>query len=46
MLTLNQFKTILGTINSITIINDDQQIPAHFHITEIGYEQKAFIDCG
>lgn len=46
MLTLNQFKIILWTINSITIINDGQQIPAHFHITEIGYEQKTFIDCG
>lgn len=25
---------------------DDGQVPAHFHVTEVGYLPKKFIDCG
>jgi hypothetical protein len=28
------------------VLPDERAIPAHFHITEVGYVQKDFIDCG
>ena len=28
------------------ILTDGDQIPAHFHITEVGHVAKRFIDCG
>ena len=28
------------------ILSDGDQIPAHFHITEVGHVAKRFIDCG
>jgi hypothetical protein len=28
------------------ILPNDEAIPAHFHITEVGHVQKDFIDCG
>ena len=28
------------------VLPDKSTIPAHFHITEVGYVQKDFIDCG
>ena len=28
------------------VLPDKSAIPAHFHITEVGYVQKDFIDCG
>jgi hypothetical protein len=28
------------------VLPDREQIPAHFHITEVGHVQKEFIDCG
>ena len=28
------------------ILPDGEQIPAHFHITEVGHVTKRFIDCG
>ena len=28
------------------ILPDGDQIPAHFHITEVGHVTKRFIDCG
>lgn len=28
------------------ILSDGDQIPAHFHITEVGHVTKRFIDCG
>ncbi|MFM7180846.1 MAG: DUF6428 family protein [Verrucomicrobiales bacterium] len=27
-------------------IPDGSRVPAHFHITEVGYVAKSFIDCG
>ena len=28
------------------ILPDGDQIPAHYHITEVGHVTKRFIDCG
>ena len=28
------------------ILPDGDQVPAHFHITEVGHVAKRFIDCG
>jgi hypothetical protein len=28
------------------ILPDGDQVPAHFHLTEVGHVQKNFIDCG
>lgn len=28
------------------ILPDGEQVPAHFHLTEVGYVVKNFIDCG
>jgi hypothetical protein len=28
------------------VLPDGDQVPAHFHITEVGYVAKRFIDCG
>ncbi len=28
------------------ILPDGEEIPAHFHLTEVGYVAKKFIDCG
>ena len=28
------------------ILPDGEQIPAHFHLTEVGYVAKKFVDCG
>lgn len=46
MLTLAQFKTILSSIDTIQIIHDGNIIPSHFHITELWFVDKVFIDCG
>lgn len=32
--------------NILFVLPDNQVIPAHFHITEIGRVQRDFIDCG
>jgi len=32
---------------SLTLILPDQtQVPAHFHVTEVGYVKKEFVYCG
>ena len=46
---LNELKTILRSQPSAFprfILPDGDQIPAHFHITEVGRVTKRFIDCG
>ncbi|MBP7884982.1 hypothetical protein KAZ93_02265 [Patescibacteria group bacterium] len=46
MLTLQQFTDILPSIETLAFICNGQTIAQHFHITEIGYVQKSYIDCG
>ena len=46
MLTLKQFADILPTIHNLVFICNRQTIDPHFHITELAYIQKSFIDCG
>jgi hypothetical protein len=46
---LNELKTILRSQPAALprfIMPDGDQIPAHFHITEVGHIAKRFIDCG
>jgi hypothetical protein len=44
---LNTFKEILNEINSIRfILPNGSMVPNHFHITEVGFIEKHFIDCG
>src|SRR5450759_979785 len=46
---LHKFKSILRSHPSSYprfILPDGDQVPAHFHITEVGYVTKRFIDCG
>jgi hypothetical protein len=46
---LHKFKSILRSHPSAYprfILPDGDQVPAHFHITEVGYVTKRFIDCG
>ncbi len=46
MLTLKQFDDILSTISNIVFVCDKIIIESHFHVTEIAYIQKSFVDCG
>lgn len=44
---LSEFKKKLQTVKNLTIyLPNGKQIPAHFHITEMGLLTKNFIDCG
>ena len=45
---LNYLKNILeeNPNKSISFFIGDHQIPQHFHLTEVGIENKVFIDCG
>src|SRR3954470_19081488 len=46
---LNDLKAILARHADALprlILPDGDQIPAHFHITEVGHVTKRFIDCG
>ncbi len=46
---LSALKSILGQQPDAMprfILPDGDQIPAHFHITEVGHVAKRFIDCG
>lgn len=44
---LSQFKELLGTMQRIAFkLPDGTLVPSHFHVTEIGYVTKDFIDCG
>lgn len=49
-MTLNELIHVLSEFDvansSITITTPSGNIPAHFHVTEIGRVQKTFIDCG
>src|SRR4051812_39900898 len=46
---LSELKSILATHPRKFprfVLPDGDQIPAHFHVTEIGHVAKRFIDCG
>jgi len=45
---LNHLKNILeeNPNKNISFFISDHQIPQHFHLTEVGIENKVFIDCG
>ena len=44
---LSEIKSALSEVNEVifTLPNGDQ-VPPHFHVTEVGNIQKHFIDCG
>ena len=44
---LSEIKSALAKVNEVifTLPNGDQ-VPPHFHVTEVGNIQKHFIDCG
>lgn len=44
---LSEIKKTLKTVTSVNfLLPDGNQIPSHFHITEVGHVYKKFIDCG
>lgn len=48
-MTLNELKnTLLGHEDKGLVLElpDGATVPAHFHVTEVGYVRKEFIDCG
>lgn len=46
---MSEFRSVLAhapeALVRFTLPNGDQ-VPAHFHVTEVGYFSKKFIDCG
>jgi hypothetical protein len=44
---LSELKLILNTLDSVEfVLQDGEQVPNHFHVTEVGVINKRFIDCG
>ena len=44
---LSELKEILPTLNNVQFqLEDGTFVPGHFHITEVGFITKDFIDCG
>ncbi|MCB0401429.1 MAG: hypothetical protein KDD41_05055 [Flavobacteriales bacterium] len=44
---LSEFKTALNQVSELVfLLPEGMQVPAHFHVTEIGKVNKHFIDCG
>jgi len=44
---LSEFKEIVSTVNDLTFeLPNGEAIPSHYHVTEVGYITKNFIDCG
>jgi hypothetical protein len=44
---LSEVKNILSTAREIHfVLENGEQVPAHFHVTEVGVVSKHFIDCG
>jgi hypothetical protein len=44
---LSEFKQHLSGLNSLSFsLPNGENVPAHFHITEVGLSMKHFIDCG
>lgn len=47
MIKLEEFKSQLNQINNLAFtIKNGEQVPNHFHITEVGKLTRHFIDCG
>jgi len=47
MMKLSAFKTLLNTKSTIGFtLPSGQEVPSHFHVTEVGQIDKRFIDCG
>ncbi len=48
-MTLNELKAALSGHEDKSLsleLPDGQKVPAHYHVTEVGYVRKEFIDCG
>ncbi len=46
-MTLNELKAILPTLNDVSFqLENGTRVPEHFHVTEVGFVTKKFIDCG
>ena len=44
---LSEIKNVLNIVDEINfVLENGTQVPAHFHVTEIGEITKHFIDCG
>lgn len=44
---LSQLKSLLQTLNNVSFqLENGDFVPEHFHITEVGFVTKDFIDCG
>ncbi len=44
---LSEIKSALSKVNEVTFtLPNGEQVPPHFHVTELGNIQKHFIDCG
>lgn len=44
---LSEIKSILKHAKQISFqLPDGESVPSHFHVTEVGYIRKTFIDCG
>lgn len=44
---LSEIKSTLNTINQVNFkLPNGEEVPKHFHVTEVGHIQKSFIDCG
>ncbi len=44
---ISELKTRLTSLSDLRFsLPDGSQVPAHFHITEVGFNQKKFVDCG
>lgn len=44
---LSEFKQHLSTLETVDFLTPNgEQVPSHFHVTEVGQIDKKFIDCG
>lgn len=46
-MTLSELKEQLHLLDNLTFeLPDGKEVPSHFHLTELGLNEKSFIDCG
>jgi len=44
---LSEFKEIVSTVDDLKFeLPNGESVPSHYHVTEVGYITKNFIDCG
>ena len=44
---LSEFKEIVNTVDDLKFeLSNGESVPSHYHVTEVGYITKNFIDCG